>query len=146
MSMDIIQLAHQVKEVRDLQKAYFESRNGRYADRKLLDAAKLSEKSLDAIVAFILASPDPSNIGIFKDGIQKSLQPARLLKEGDEFRFLGKKKVFKAKIVTPITGHPTRPDEILIIVYPKCRQILLPPDFEIVIIRTIPLENHEIEF
>lgn len=141
--MDITQLAYHVKEVRDLQKAYFDSRNGRYADRKLLDAAKLSEKNLDALVDFILTSPDPSNPGIWKNGVHKSLQPAKVLKAEDEFRFLGKRKVHQVKEVTHCPGEFG--DEVWIVVYPKSKRIVLDAAFEIVIIRTFNSQSDEAE-
>jgi len=71
--MKTLALAQLVKEVRDLQKAYFASGSGRFRDKKILAASKLKEKELDVVVEDIF-NPVPvaenrfvDNNAIFND-------------------------------------------------------------------------------
>lgn len=96
--MSTTELAYHIKEVRDLQKAYFASRNGRFADKKLLDASKLREREIDALVDALLASPDPSLIKM-KDVVRTQTTLAKDLRPGDQFRLLGKRKIRKIESV-----------------------------------------------
>jgi hypothetical protein len=73
----VIDLAFHVKEMRDMQKAYFASRNGRYADRKLLKISKEKEKEIDAMIETIIApaSGSPDGTAIIDNSFPIQLNP-----------------------------------------------------------------------
>lgn len=72
-------LASHVKEMRDLQQAYFAARKGtRWPDKKILEASKAKEREVDSIVQRILStgiSASPSHSGLMFNEDQTDIDP-----------------------------------------------------------------------